>query len=119
MIYKQGDIILVPFPFTDQTGSKKRPAIVVSNNIVNKSDDVVIAQLTSQDISGPLSIEITNSDVSIPFKPPYNRQFIYCKKLVVIEKSLIEKKITMITNQAKKQDILKKIQSIFDLEKFD
>ena len=26
-----GDVVLVPFPFTDQSGSKRRPAVVVSD----------------------------------------------------------------------------------------
>ena len=30
--YRFGDLVLVPFPFTDQTGVKKRPAIVVSSD---------------------------------------------------------------------------------------
>ncbi|MGK7919931.1 MAG: type II toxin-antitoxin system PemK/MazF family toxin [Trichodesmium sp.] len=34
-IYKFGDVILVPFPFTNQTTSKKRPAVVVSSDIYN------------------------------------------------------------------------------------
>jgi len=29
--YSFGDVILAPFPFTDQAGTKKRPAVVVSN----------------------------------------------------------------------------------------
>jgi hypothetical protein len=29
--YKFADVVLVPFPFTDQTTSKKRPAVVVSS----------------------------------------------------------------------------------------
>jgi mRNA interferase MazF len=34
--YKFGDIVLVPFPFTDQTTTKKRPAIIVSSNAYNQ-----------------------------------------------------------------------------------
>ncbi len=30
--YKFGDILLVPFPFTDQSTTKKRPAVVVSSS---------------------------------------------------------------------------------------
>ena len=30
MPYESGSIVLVPFPFTDQTASKQRPAVVVS-----------------------------------------------------------------------------------------
>jgi len=33
--YNQGDIVLVDFPFSDLQNSKRRPAIVVSNSIVN------------------------------------------------------------------------------------
>jgi mRNA interferase MazF len=29
--YDFGDIVLVPFPFTDQSGIKKRPAVIVSS----------------------------------------------------------------------------------------
>jgi mRNA interferase MazF len=32
MPYSSGDVVLVPFPFTDQSGAKKRPAVVVSGN---------------------------------------------------------------------------------------
>jgi mRNA interferase MazF len=47
--YKFGDIILVPFPFTDQTTSKKRPAVVVSSNTYHREHpDVIIMAITSQ-----------------------------------------------------------------------
>ncbi|WP_299290002.1 type II toxin-antitoxin system PemK/MazF family toxin [uncultured Mucilaginibacter sp.] len=48
MPYKQGDVVLLPFPFTNQQGSKVRPGIVVSNSLVNQtSKDVIIVQLTT------------------------------------------------------------------------
>ena len=47
--YERGDIVLVPFPFTDQTATKKRPAVVVSSNRYNNiSPDIVIMAITSQ-----------------------------------------------------------------------
>jgi mRNA interferase MazF len=44
-----GDVVLVPFPFTDQSGTKKRPAVVVSSHGYNISRrDIVIMAITSQ-----------------------------------------------------------------------
>ena len=44
-----GDAVLVPFPFTDQAGTKKRPAVVVSSHSYNASRrDIVIMAITSQ-----------------------------------------------------------------------
>ncbi len=47
--YKFGDIILVPFPFTDQTTVKKRPAVVVSSEEYNSGrPDLIIMAITSR-----------------------------------------------------------------------
>lgn len=43
------DVVLVPFPFTDQSGTKKRPAVVVSSHGYSASRrDIVIMAITSQ-----------------------------------------------------------------------
>jgi mRNA interferase MazF len=63
--YKFGDVILVPFPFTDQSTSKKRPAIVISSDIYNRSKpDLILIAVTSQVIA-PLEFgEVLISDWS-------------------------------------------------------
>lgn len=45
---EQGDILLIPIPFTDLSSQKRRPVIVISNNVYNqKTTDVVIVAMTS------------------------------------------------------------------------
>ncbi|MDT5063528.1 MAG: mRNA interferase MazF [Acidobacteriota bacterium] len=47
--YNFGEVVLVPFPFTDQTGNKKRPAVVVSSAIYNNARlDLILMAITSQ-----------------------------------------------------------------------
>ncbi len=48
MDYKQGDILLIPVPFSDLTSKKKRPVLVLSNNEYNKrTEDLIVAAVTS------------------------------------------------------------------------
>lgn len=47
--YNRGDVVLVPFPFTDLSSAKQRPALVVSADVFNAvRDDVLVAAITSQ-----------------------------------------------------------------------
>jgi hypothetical protein len=49
MPFEFGDVVLVPFPFTSQTNSKKRPAVIVSNRTYNTAKpDVVVMPITSR-----------------------------------------------------------------------
>lgn len=48
-LYKQGDVLLVPFPFTDQSSSKQRPAVVLSGESYNDNhSDIILAPITSK-----------------------------------------------------------------------
>ncbi len=47
--YSRGDVILVPFPFSDQSTTKKRPAVIISSDKYNSlSSDVIIMAITSR-----------------------------------------------------------------------
>ena len=49
MPHSFGDVVLVPFPFTDQSGAKKRPAVIVSSSNYNASrHDLIIMAITGQ-----------------------------------------------------------------------
>jgi len=52
--YSFGDVVLVRFPFTNQQGSKRRPAVVISSKAYNRQKpDVILAAITGQ-VRSPL-----------------------------------------------------------------
>lgn len=54
-----GDVVLVPFPFTDQTGSKRRPAAVVSSEAYHRAGrDVVLVAVTSRGGAARRAIDV-------------------------------------------------------------
>jgi mRNA interferase MazF len=44
-----GTVVLVPFPFTDQSAAKQRPAVIVSSNAYQRARrDLILMPITSQ-----------------------------------------------------------------------
>ena len=58
---KQGDLVIVGFPYSDGTGSKLRPAVVLSNEKYNRYANVLIAGLYGK--RQPFSVRVTDGDV--------------------------------------------------------
>ncbi len=54
--YRQGDIVLVPFPFTDLTSAKRRPALVVSPDSFNQHSQHLILLAVTSHLSGDENI---------------------------------------------------------------
>jgi len=43
--FRQGDVLLAPYPFTDQSGGKQRPSVVLSGDAYNQNHpDVILAR---------------------------------------------------------------------------
>jgi mRNA interferase MazF len=61
----QGEIVLIPVPFTDLSSQKRRPVIITSNNLYNRSArDMLVVAMTSNLSTIPYSFVIDNPDLS-------------------------------------------------------
>ncbi len=108
--YKPSDIVLVPFPFTDLTTTKKRPAVVISTISPKKFSPIcVVAIITSkvdsEEIDGDVRIEEWNeSGLLHPSK-------IRLAKIVSVEAEIIFSKLGSLPKKewSKTQKALKKL----------
>lgn len=57
--FVRGDVVVLPFPFSDLSASKKRPALVIT---ALKGDDIILCQITSQARNDNYSIVLTDFD---------------------------------------------------------
>ncbi len=61
--YKFGDVVLVPFPFTDQSSSKRRPAVIVSSAAYHSDHiNLILMGISSQVSGAPRVGEVTITD---------------------------------------------------------
>jgi mRNA interferase MazF len=80
----KGDVVVIPFPFSDLTGSKRRPALVLTDL---NGDDCLVCQITSRNRSDPLAIPLAAADFSSGRLPVDS--FIRPNKIFTADKSLI------------------------------
>jgi len=57
--FVKGDVVVVPFPFSDLSSSKKRPALVVTQL---SGDDVILCQITTPTRADGYSLPLLKSD---------------------------------------------------------
>ena len=90
-MYRRGDIVSFPFPFTDLSQTKLRPALIVSNDNVNNTTDAIVVMITSIQKAEAMSIVVKESAVTVPL--PKN-SFVRCNKVVTVSQALILKTIS-------------------------
>lgn len=90
-MFKQGDIILTKFPFSNLTDAKLRPAIVISNNNLNKGNDFVCLQITSKQFDDGYFFKLEEKQLQTPLKLDSG---IRLQKIFTVNNSVIERKIS-------------------------
>jgi mRNA interferase MazF len=97
---KRGEIIIVEYPFTDQVGSKRRPALVIQSDAI-KSPDTLIAAISA-------SAQLTVTRVLIePSKEPNNHVkqscVVRCENISTIQQQLILGSIGFLSKKTMQQ----------------
>lgn len=57
--FVKGDVVVVPFPFSDLTQAKRRPALVISKL---EGDDLILCQITSQSIKDNYAVSLDDEN---------------------------------------------------------
>ena len=64
-MYSQGDILLIPMPFTDLSSQKRRPVLVLSKDEYNNiADDLIVVAITSYIDLNPYIVLLSNDDMA-------------------------------------------------------
>lgn len=102
-----GDIVVVPFPFSDLSNSKRRPALVLADLV---GDDIILCQITSQFNRDLYTIKLHNEDFETgSLKKDSN---IRPNRIFTANKKIILYKVGTINNQ-KFNEVIDKLNGLF------
>ena len=109
MKYNRGTLVLVPFPFTDLSATKRRPALVISPDSFNeKSEDLILVAVTSKFPPELSEIEIPLENVDLKEGILPKRSVVRLAKIFTMHSGLIKKKAGSLKDQ-KIQEILDRL----------
>lgn len=109
--YRRGDIVLVAFPFTNLSSSKRRPALVVSPDAFNsRGADLILVAITSQPTAGSGVVPLARVDFAEGVLP--KPSVVRVAKLFTIHSTLILKRISVVRRE-RLEDILRELRALF------
>ena len=91
--FVKGDVVIVPFPFSDLSGSKRRPALVLIDLL---GDDLLICQITSNPKDDLLAQALRTEDF-VSGSLPVN-SFIRPLRIFTIDKHIVSRKIGQVSS---------------------
>jgi mRNA interferase MazF len=106
--FVKGDIVVIPFPFSNLTSMKRRPALVLVNL---PGPDLVLCQITSKLRNDGYSIHLNRNDFRVGELQV--ESCIRVDRIFTIEKSLVVYKVGSLL-PAKMNIVLKQINSMFN-----
>ena len=107
-MYKQGTVVLVPFPFTDLSGTKVRPAVVLSHKL--SGDDLIVLFLSSKKGRGVYDVPLipnTQNGLKMP-------SVAKCTKIATLDCKVVLGEIGSLT-KSELQKILIVLSRVFSL----
>ena len=109
--YKQGDVVLVSFPFTDLASAKKRPALVISPDPFNRlKEDLILLAITSQLTGDEYGFRLDQNDFVGGRLP--KKSMLKPTKMFTIHSTLVQKKLCALKPE-KLAEILENIRKFF------
>lgn len=89
--YQSGEVVLLSFPFTDTTGARRRPALV----LLDTGDaDILVARVTSQIVRTVFDVELVEWQQAGLLLPSVVR----VHKMATLEKRLVERRLGTLTS---------------------
>jgi mRNA-degrading endonuclease toxin of MazEF toxin-antitoxin module len=111
-MYKQKEIVLAKVVYTNQYQVELRPALIISNDLVNSSLDCVLLPITHILRNDEYSFLLSDDLVSAPMKQASE---VRTHKVFVLEKKAIVKKIAVMNEEGFRQ-VMKKFGRYFAFE---
>lgn len=96
MTYQPGDVVLLPFPFSDKTVSKRRPVLLLTEP--DTVFDVICLAITSSAVDSRDRVTIRNSDFRDGELP--KESWVRLSKIYTINRRYITDRFGTLTEQA-------------------
>ncbi|CAN5758989.1 hypothetical protein BH20ACT12_BH20ACT12_01460 [soil metagenome] len=109
--YARGSVVLVPFPFTDLSGRKRRPALVISPDSFDEQD-LILCAITSrvpEDLS-PWEVQLRARDMADDRLP--KRSMVKVGKLFTMHRRLVAGRFGAV-KERKLAEVLGRLRGLF------
>jgi len=90
-MFERGDVVLIPFPYSDLTGSKRRPALIISNSNLKGEDKICCLVTSNNSKDGVLIFRGSFSEGKLPFK-----SWVKPHRIFVVDERIVIRKLARV-----------------------